>query len=123
MKKKIFIFLIIIIVLVVIIIGYRFIKYKDFIGRFYSENGSYYEFDIFSWKKSYDGSDEVECSLWNCNISTGKIYYTKSSKLYLRYDSTGVAIKNFKIEKQADKTYLYIYDEKNTLRETYIKVK
>ena len=121
MKKKIFICLVIIISFILLILGYRFIKYYDFFGKFYSESGGYYQFNLFSWQTSDDGSEEQKCSLWNCNIDSGNIYYKKENKLYMKNGNYKYISDKFKLEKKDGKIYLNFYDSNDKLLESYIK--
>ena len=119
--KKILIVISITIIFFALILGVRYLKYYNFIGKFTSDKGDYYKFNLFSWSYSNDGTNKQKCSLWNCNIEKGLNYYIKDNRLYLSYDKHAVFITNYKIEKKNNKTYLYFYDDSNKLEYTYVK--
>ena len=123
MKKNI-----LIVLSLVLLIGgyivYRSIKYQDFFGKFVSENGSgYYQFNLYNWIQSSGGNDELKCDLWSCNITKGKLYYVKNNKIYMRMDSTGVFISEYKLEKKDDNIYLHFYTSDGEIGATYVKEK
>ena len=119
--KKILIVILVIILIFISILGVRYLRYNNYIGRFVSDSGDYYQFSLFGWSHSEDGTDNQKCNLWDCNIENGSKYYTKNNKLYLRFNKSSLFITNYKIEKKNNKTYLYFYDDSNELEYTYVK--